>query len=98
MNATVATTNGLLIVGTGALAVWLWSIGLLSLGAIALASTLAIRITNMSGWIMWVSIGIFENMGTVQEGMLTIARPNDLTDRPHAVAIAPAQGWSAYGA
>src|SRR5262249_34955861 len=63
-----------------------------SLGAIALASTLAIRISNMSGWIMWVSIGIFENMGTVQEGSATISRPQTLVDRPQAPALLASRG------
>ncbi|MCX5495202.1 ABC transporter ATP-binding protein [Kaistia dalseonensis] len=84
MNATVSTLNGILVVGTGALAIWLWSMNDITLGAIALASGLAIRITNMSGWIMWVSIGIFEQMGTVQEGLETIARPYALLDKPDA--------------
>ncbi|MBN9019887.1 MAG: ABC transporter ATP-binding protein [Rhizobiales bacterium] len=92
MNATVSTLNGILIVGTGAIAVSLWSSSSISLGAIAIASGLAIRITNMSGWIMWVSIGIFEQMGTVQEGLETIARPYALLDKPGAKDIAVDKG------
>jgi ATP-binding cassette subfamily B multidrug efflux pump len=65
--------NGLLIVGTTGLALWLWSQSLISVGAIALATGLVIRIVNMSGWIMWVVNGIFENIGMVQDGMQTIA-------------------------
>ncbi len=74
MNGTLSVLNSVLIVGTSSLAVWLWLNGAVTLGAIALASGLANRITQMSGWIMFESIGIFENMGTVQEGMRTIAR------------------------
>ena len=54
----------------------------LTLGALTIASGLAIRIATMSGWIMWTSIGIFDNVGAVQEGMETIARPQDLVDKP----------------
>ncbi len=92
MNATVSTLNGFLVVGTGALAIWLWSWDGITLGAIAVASGLAIRITNMSGWIMWVSIAIFEQMGTVQEGLETIARPYALLDKPGAKDLAVEKG------
>ncbi|MFI5013033.1 MAG: ABC transporter ATP-binding protein [Hyphomicrobiales bacterium] len=92
MNATVSVLNCILIAGTGSLAVWLWLNSAVTLGDIALASGLAIRISNMSGWIMWVSIGIFENMGTVQEGMGTIARPYALVDRPKAPALLASRG------
>ncbi len=92
MNATVSCLNGLLVVGTGALAIWLWSWDGITLGAIAVASGLAIRITNMSGWIMWVSIAIFEQMGTVQEGLETIARPYALLDKPGARDLAVRAG------
>ncbi|MBB5752016.1 ABC transporter ATP-binding protein [Prosthecomicrobium pneumaticum] len=92
MNGTVATLNGLLVVSTGAIAIGLWSANDITLGAIALATGLAIRITNMSGWIMWVSIGVFEAMGTVQEGLETIARPFALVDRPAAKDLAVTRG------
>jgi ATP-binding cassette, subfamily B, multidrug efflux pump len=92
MNATVSVLNSVLIMSTGSLAIWLWMRGAVTLGDIALASGLAIRIANMSGWIMWVSIGIFENIGTVQEGMRTIARPHRLVDRPRAPALAASRG------
>ena len=48
------------LVGTMALAVWLWAQGDLTLGAIALTSGLTIRISTMSGWIMWTAINVFE--------------------------------------
>ncbi|MCT7036764.1 multidrug ABC transporter ATP-binding protein, partial [Salmonella enterica subsp. enterica serovar Infantis] len=54
MDATITTLNGFLIVGTSALALWLWSQGKVTVGAIALSTGLVIRINNMSGWIMWV--------------------------------------------
>jgi ATP-binding cassette, subfamily B, multidrug efflux pump len=92
MNGTVSVLNSVLIEGTSGLAVWLWLNGAVTLGAIALAAGLANRITGMSGWIMWEAIGIFENMGTVQEGMGTIARPHVLVDRPVAPALVASRG------
>src|SRR5581483_6846197 len=92
MSSTVVIMNGLLIGGTTALAVYLWAHGALTLGALTIASGLAIRIATMSGWIMWTSIGIFDNVGAVQEGMETIARPQDLVDRPDAVPLKVEKG------
>ncbi len=59
MDVVITSMNGLLIVGTTGLALWLWTQSLISVGAIALATGLVIRIVNMSGWIMWVVNGIF---------------------------------------
>ncbi len=92
MDVVVTSMNGLLIVGTTGLALWLWTQSLISMGAIALATGLVIRIVNMSGWIMWVVNGIFENIGTVQDGLQSIAQPVAVTDRPDAQALAITQG------
>jgi len=92
MDFTITAMNGLLIVGTSALALWLWSEGRVSAGTIALTTGLVIRINNMSGWIMWVVNGIFENVGQVQDGMQTIALPRTVTDRPGAQPLRVTQG------
>ncbi|WP_350025478.1 ABC transporter ATP-binding protein [Pseudomonas fulva] len=92
MDVVITTLNGLLVVGTTGLALWLWSQSLITVGAIALATGLVIRIVNMSGWIMWVVNGIFENIGMVQDGLQTIAQPVTVTDRPAAPALKVTQG------
>ena len=84
MDFAITTINGLLIVGTTGLALWLWTQSLISVGAIALATGLVIRIVNMSGWIMWVVNGIFENIGMVQDGLQSIAQPVSVTDKKSA--------------
>ncbi|MBK5536394.1 ABC transporter ATP-binding protein [Pseudomonas sp. TH08] len=92
MDVAITTMNGLLIVGTTALALWLWTQSLITVGAIALATGLVIRIVNMSGWIMWVVTGIFENIGMVQDGLQTISQPVSVTDREQAKPLAVASG------
>jgi len=92
MDVAITAMNGLLIVGTTALALWLWTQSLITVGAIALATGLVIRIVNMSGWIMWVVTGIFENIGMVQDGLQTIAQPVSVTDHPQAKPLAVARG------
>ena len=56
----------------------------MTIGAVALTTTIVIRLMAMSGWILWTVAGIFENLGTVQEGMETIAKPNAVLDEPEA--------------
>ncbi|HEV2679740.1 MAG TPA: ABC transporter ATP-binding protein [Rhodanobacter sp.] len=92
MDASITTLNGFLIVGTSALALWLWSQGRVTVGAIALCTGLVIRINNMSGWIMWVVNGIFENVGTVQDGITTISQPRAVQDRDDAMPLEVTNG------
>jgi ATP-binding cassette subfamily B multidrug efflux pump len=92
MDVTIAVLNGLMITGTAALGLWLWQRGSITVGAIALSTGLVIRIENMSGWIMWVVNGLFEDIGTVQDGMETVAHPHTVTDVPNAPALQVRQG------
>ena len=92
LDASITTLNGFLITGTTALALWLWSEGRVTVGAIALSTGLVIRINNMSGWIMWVVNGIFENVGTVQDGITTIAQPRAVQDREGAMPLEVTSG------
>ncbi|WP_392886278.1 ABC transporter ATP-binding protein [Pseudomonas migulae] len=92
MDVVITSMNGLLIVTTTGLALWLWTQSLITVGAIALATGLVIRIVNMSGWIMWVVTGIFENIGMVQDGLQTIAQPVSVTDREEARPLAVGRG------
>ncbi|MEO8012368.1 MAG: ABC transporter ATP-binding protein [Dokdonella sp.] len=84
MDTSIAVLNGFLIVGTCGLALWLWNRGEITVGAITLATGLVIRIHNMSGWIMWTINGIFENIGTVQDGIESISQPTSVRDADDA--------------
>jgi ATP-binding cassette subfamily B multidrug efflux pump len=92
MNLTVSTSNSLLLVSVCGVAVWLWSRGGVTLGDVALAAGLAHRVVAMSGFVMWTSIGIFDNVGQVQEGIRTIARPRALVDRADARTLVASRG------
>lgn len=92
MDITLSTLNGLLIVSTSGLALWLWSQSVISVGAIALATGLVIRLVNMSGWIMWVVNGIFENIGMVQDGLNTISQPLSVQDATAAQKMQVTRG------
>jgi ATP-binding cassette subfamily B multidrug efflux pump len=82
MDLVLYSLNGLLMVSASGVAIWLWAHELVSIGAIAAVMSLVLRIIGMSGWILWVVAGIFENVGMVQEGMETISRKNQVVDKP----------------
>jgi ATP-binding cassette subfamily B multidrug efflux pump len=88
--------NGLLIVGLSGLALWLWSLGTVSIGAIALVIGLTVRIVAMSGWLMWTIADVFENIGIVQEGMEAISKPYQVVDSPAARPLAVSRGEIRY--
>jgi len=92
MDVSITSLNGLLIAGTSVLAVWLWTRGSVSTGQVALAVGLVIRINNMSGWIMWVVNGIFENVGTVQDGITTISQERTVVDAEAAMPLVVTRG------
>jgi ATP-binding cassette subfamily B multidrug efflux pump len=81
---TLSALNALLLVGTAAIGIVLWGRGHVDAGTVATALPLAWTIANVAGWVSWEVTGIFENIGIVQEGMLTIAVPHSLVDRPAA--------------
>jgi len=92
MDLVLYSLNGLLMVAASGLAIWLWSHDLVTIGAIAAVMSLVLRIIGMSGWILWVVAGIFENMGVVQEGMETISRANQVLDRPDSKPLEVTRG------
>jgi ATP-binding cassette, subfamily B, multidrug efflux pump len=96
MELTQWVLTGMLITGTTGLALWLWTQGSITLGAIAVITGLVIRINNMAGWIMWVITAIFENLGTVQEGMEAISKPWSVVDAPGARPIRVGKGEIRY--
>jgi ATP-binding cassette subfamily B multidrug efflux pump len=79
--------NGLLIVGVVGPSLWLWTMGRISVGEVAAASALTIRLNGMSGWIMWVTIRLFEHAGVIREGLQSISVPHEITDAPGAPAL-----------
>jgi ATP-binding cassette, subfamily B, multidrug efflux pump len=76
--------NGALIVSVTALALMLWYQGQATVGAVAAATALVLRLNNMTYWIMWATTNLVQNLGIVAEGMETIAQPVALVDAPGA--------------
>ncbi|MFT0213470.1 ABC transporter ATP-binding protein [Pseudomonas sp. F1_0610] len=76
--------NMLLVAATAGLSLYLWSQGQVNVGAVAAATAMALRLVGLSHWIMWESTQLFENLGTVQDGMNTLSKPNLLKDHEQA--------------
>jgi ATP-binding cassette subfamily B multidrug efflux pump len=88
----LAVMNATLIVSTSSLAIWQWSAGRISLGSVAMVLPLAWQITNMAGWVARSVTSIFENIGTVQDGMRSIAVERQMPDPPDARALRVTRG------
>ncbi|WP_028866570.1 ABC transporter ATP-binding protein [Psychromonas hadalis] len=84
INVTVQFSNYVLAFAMTALAISLWMQSAITVGAIAIAVSLALRLNGMSHWIMWELSALFENIGTVTDGMRTLAKPNIIEDKKDA--------------
>ncbi|MFK8032975.1 MAG: ABC transporter ATP-binding protein [Hyphomicrobiales bacterium] len=88
--------NCILIFATAAVSVVLWLDGSISTGAIAVAIGLALRLNGMAQWIMWELSALFENIGTVEDGITTLARDHDIVDQPAAPDLPAVRGEVAF--
>ncbi|WP_440201944.1 ABC transporter ATP-binding protein [Actinobacillus pleuropneumoniae] len=81
-----------LIVATAGIGLWLWGAELVTAGAIATSTALALRIKGLSQWIMWEFARLFENLGTVQDGMQTLSKPHTVVDKADAKPLEVSKG------
>lgn len=86
------TLSMLLIIGTMGVALWLWTSGQLGVGAVAAATAMALRLNGMSHWIMWEMSTLFEQIGTVQDGMAMLSKPHQVLDQADAKPLVVQQG------
>ncbi|MBZ5486228.1 ABC transporter ATP-binding protein [Halomonas aquamarina] len=92
MSVCLTLLNTALLVGTAGMAISAWYVDAISLGILTIAIALVMRIRFMSDWILWEVAGLFENIGTVQDGMNTIAQEPSIRDVPDAPALEVPQG------
>ena len=86
------TLSMLLLLATTGTSLWLWTQGELGVGAVAAATAMALRLNGISHWIMWEMSGLFEHIGTVQDGINTLSRERTVLDAPGAVALKVTRG------
>ena len=92
LNFSVNMINYLLAFTVAALSIWLWMDSAITVGAIAIAVSLALRVNGMAQWIMWEISSLFENLGTVTDGMNTLAKPQTITDPANARPLSANHG------
>ena len=92
LNICLETLNMCLVFSTVALGIYLWIESAISAGAIAIAISLAIRLTGMSYWIMWEISSLFENIGTIQDGINTLSIPQTVCDDEQATELRVTEG------
>ncbi|MBV1775672.1 ABC transporter ATP-binding protein/permease [Burkholderiaceae bacterium DAT-1] len=82
----------LLIATTAGATLWLWTKGQVGIGAVAAATAMALRLNGISHWIMWETSSLFENIGTVHDGIATLSKPIAVLDKPDARQLAVSRG------
>lgn len=92
LNVSVQTLNYFLVFAIAALSIWLWADSAISVGAIAIAVSLALRLNGMAQWIMWEVSSLFENIGTVADGITTLSQPAEVKDVPDAADLTVRHG------
>jgi ATP-binding cassette subfamily B multidrug efflux pump len=92
LNISIWILNALLIFSISYVSISLWSMNVITTGAIAVAISLALRLNGMSQWIMWEVSTLFENIGSVQDGMNTLAQTRAVQDVVNAPALKVTQG------
>jgi ATP-binding cassette subfamily B multidrug efflux pump len=81
-----------LIASTAGVTLWLWTRGEVGVGAVAAATAMALRLNGISHWVMWEMASLFEQIGTVQDGINTLARSPTVLDRPDAQPLRVTRG------
>ena len=92
LEVSVEVLNGLLLFSVGFVSIWSWLNDVASVGAIAVAIGLVLRMHGLSHWIMWEMSTLFENLGMAHDGMNTIAKVHTVTDIPNAPELIVTRG------
>jgi ATP-binding cassette, subfamily B, multidrug efflux pump len=92
MNLALNAINAMLLTGTAAMAVWLWHIDAITVGAIAFSVGLVYRMLGMAHWMLWEIAGLFEDFGVVKDGVDVVSREHLVKDKPGATPLAVRDG------
>lgn len=88
--------NMLLIIATGLTALYLWSVGEVTVGGVAAATAMSLRLNGISHWVMWEMTSLYEQIGTVQDGMNTLTLRSQVNDAPNAKPLNIVHGDIAF--
>ncbi|KQY87193.1 ABC transporter ATP-binding protein [Pelomonas sp. Root1444] len=84
--------SALLVGSTALLALWLWGVSAIGVGAVAAATAMAMRLNGISHWVMWEMASLFEHIGTVQDGLATLSKPQAIADANGAAELTVPRG------
>jgi ATP-binding cassette subfamily B multidrug efflux pump len=73
--------NMVLIITSGGFGLWLWTQGQMSVGGIAAIAAMCLRLNGISHWVMWELTTLYEQVGTVQDGINTLSIPHSIVDQ-----------------
>ena len=96
LTLTLNSLNCLLLFSITGMAIWLWSIGAVTTGAIAFAIGLVLRMQGMAHWIMWETASLFEQIGVIHDGLVTIAKDRKVVDIEGAKPLSVPKGEIRY--
>ncbi|MDH3762202.1 MAG: ABC transporter ATP-binding protein/permease [Gammaproteobacteria bacterium] len=92
LEASVEFLNALLLFSVGLASIWSWLNDVASVGAVAAAIGLVLRLHGLSHWIMWEMSDLFENLGMAHDGMNTISKLHTVTDVANAPRLEVPRG------
>lgn len=84
--------TAVLFFGVLGTAVWLWLQGQAQIGVIAATTAMILKLNSMAAFMMWQTSALFENIGTIQDGMKTLGKPIQIQDKPNAQPLKIEQG------
>ncbi|MFG6414443.1 ABC transporter ATP-binding protein [Roseateles sp. DC23W] len=87
-----ALLSALLVGSTALLSLWLWGVSAIGVGAVAAATAMAMRLNGISHWVMWEMASLFEHIGTVQDGLATLSKPQAIADASGAAELTVPRG------
>lgn len=96
METSITANNTLMLLSVSATALYLWFEAAISPGSIAAALALCLRINGISEWIMWEVSALFENVGTVRDGIGTLAKDIEVQDHKDAQALTVSSGQLSF--
>ena len=82
----------LLVLAAIVQSLWLWGHGAVGPGAVAAVTAMSLRISGLSHWVMWSLAGLFENVGTVQDGIATLTKKRHVVDAPGSTPLQVQRG------
>ena len=81
-----------LVVSTSGLVLWLWTQGSVGVGSVAAATAMSLRLNGISHWVMWELASLFENIGTVRDGINMLSKHQAVVDREEATELKVREG------